>query len=574
LTLLRVFPLWALSTVLYAQTWSTFYSAYEDGLEALQRGDHAGALRAFAFAAQKHPEPGARVKTYGLNFMSGYFPYLKQAECALALGDLDRADRALQESARWPQEPAASREGLAQRLRQARAAREAAQKPAPARVEPTPEPVRPAPKPLEAPVKAQETAVKPSEPAPKPQETRPAPADPIKTPPPKPEPQRKEAAPAMPVAAAPTQSAPVVTSESETKVVPPTNEPVAPSTSASSPIPPHWLGLGGGGVLAALGGIWWLSKRRPKPAGGPPTTLTNPYKVDLDTHQKGAATVMSDARKGQAPKSRRVGPYVITKVLGKGGCATTYLAVHEEDGTEVAVKIPHPHIVIDPEFLARFRREAGLGAVLDHPRIVRILDPGPEEGDAWIAMTLVRGTTLDAHLAQRNGHLELPEIIHISSDIAEAIAHAHNKGVVHRDLKPSNVMLGELGAQVMDFGIARVLDTNMTSTTVFIGTPSYAAPESLVNPRVGPPADRYALGIVIFELLAGRLPFVGETTFQVLEMHKSSPLPDLKALRPDTPPRLLRLVERLTAKRPEERPEDGEVLTILAALKTEFPMAT
>lgn len=558
-----------LGSTLSAQTWPTFYSAYEDGLDAQKRGDLASALRAFAYAAQKRPEPGGRVKTYGNNFMSAYYPYLKQAECALALADLDRTERALQESAKWPQEPAAAREGLMQRLRQARAAREAAQKPV--RTEPAPEPVRPAPKPVEAPVKALEPAPKPIEPVLRPPEPRPAPVETAKAAPPRPEPVRKEAVPVAPVAATPTPTVAAAPPKLEPKTLPPANERAAPPAPSESPIKPLWM-AGSGAALAALGGLWLVLRRRRKSAGGSPSTLTNPYKVDLETHQKGAPTVLSSA-KGEAPKSRKVGPYVIKKVLGKGGCATTFLAVNESDGTEVAVKIPHPHIIIDPEFLARFRREAALGSVLDHPRIVRIVDPGPVDGEAWIAMTLVRGTTLDAHLAERNNRLALPEIIHITSDIAEAIAHAHNKGVVHRDLKPSNVMLGEFGAQVMDFGIARVLDTNMTSTTVFIGTPSYAAPESLANPRVGPPADRYALGILIFEMLAGRLPFMGETTFQILEMHKSAPLPDLKAMRPDTPPKLLRLVERLTAKRPEERPEDGEVLTILAALKTEFPMA-
>jgi len=125
---------------------------------------------------------------------------------------------------------------------------------------------------------------------------------------------------------------------------------------------------------------------------------------------------------------------------------------------------------------------------------------------------------------------------------------------------------------VMDFGIARVLDTRMTATSTFIGTPTYSAPESIVNPRVGPPADRYALGIILFEMLAGHPPFGGDTSFQILDAQRNQPLPDLAALRSGTPPRLLRLVQRLCAKNPEERPEDGETLTILASLKIEHPL--
>lgn len=552
---------------LAAQGWTTFYSAYEDGLAALARGDHAQALRAFERAAQLAPDPGARVKTYGLNFLSNYHPYLRQAEAALALGDLDRAERALQESARRAAEPAAAREALVQRLRQARAAREVAAKPKepppPAKADPVPVPIKeaePPPRPLPAPVNqalppqaVAEPLRRPAPPVEVPKTTpQAAPAPSPKVEPPGPAP----ASQALPPAAAPASPPPAPTP--------------AEAPTPAGPSPSTWVGLGlGAGLVAAAGA--WLALRRFRKSPQLITLGSNPYRVDLDAHTKGGATVLSPQRAEAAP--RRVGPYVITKVLGRGGCATTYLAVHEDEGTEVAVKIPHPHIIIDPDFLARFRREAELGAVLDHPRIVRILDPGPKDGDAWIAMKLVRGTTLESHIARKGGPLDLAEVIHIASEVAEAIAHAHSKGVVHRDLKPANVMLGDFGAQVMDFGIARVLDSTMTATTVFMGTPSYSAPEALANPRVGPPADRYALGIMLFEMLTGQLPFTGATAFQVLEKHRSEPLPDLRALCPQAPARLARLVERLTAKRPEERPEDGEVLTILAGLQKEFPLA-
>ncbi|MBI4911184.1 MAG: serine/threonine protein kinase [Acidobacteria bacterium] len=286
-------------------------------------------------------------------------------------------------------------------------------------------------------------------------------------------------------------------------------------------------------------------------------------------------TVLSKPRQDARPDpnlNRAFGPWITRQVLGRGGWATAYFASHADTGEEAAVKVPHPHIVEDPEFLTRFRREAALGTLLDHPRIVRILDPGPAEGDAWLAMKFVRGGTLAKYL-EAHGRLSVPQTIHIGSHIAEAIAYAHTKGVVHRDLKPANVILGEEGAVVMDFGIARVLDTAaLTSTTMFIGTPAYSAPEAIVNPRVGPPADRYALGIILFEMLVGRAPFKGESTFQTLEAQRSQPLPDILALRPEAPPRLVRLIQRLCAKSPEERPEDGEMMGILVDLKKQFPM--
>jgi serine/threonine-protein kinase len=569
------------------QGWGTFYAAYEEGLAAQARGEHRTALLAFQAAAAKRPEPGAKVKTYGLNFLNAYHPHLRIAECALALGELDTADRALQASARFNLEPAAAREALQQRLAKAREAAKPKDAPAPKPAETKPPEARPAPPVAPAPTYPPITQPFPGSANPLPGNDRPS-GDPRLLPrtgevkaPAAGEKQAPAAAIAPAQTAAPTPAPAPPPATSPAGAVPTGPQAAAPAA------PPRWAWVaGGGGLILLLGAAALLAKRRrPRLPAGPADRVTsNPYGVDLGANTRGAAgsqgggadeTVL--ASRAEQAVTRKVGPYVITQVLGRGGCATTYLAVHEQDGTEVAVKIPHPHIVIDPDFLARFRREAELGAVLDHPRIVRILDPGPTEGDAWIAMTLVRGTTLESHLdafRARRETIGLPELVHIAADIAEAIAHAHNKGVVHRDLKPANVMLGELGAQVMDFGIARVIDSSMTSTTVFIGTPNYSAPEAIVSPKVGPPADRYALGVIIFEMLTGAVPFRGDTAFHVLDQHRSAPLPDLHPLRPDAPPRLIRLVERLCAKRPDERPEDGEVITILHALREQLPLAS
>ncbi len=564
---------------LSAQGWTTWYSAYEDGLEAQQRGDPASALKAFQFASAQRPEPGAKVKTYNLNFIS-YYPYLKIAECALALGDVDRAERALGDSAKRGVEPASVREALQQRVFKAREAAKP-KEPGP-KLEP-PKVDAPKPPSAETPKPATQDATKPEplKPAPSPRIQIPAQApaqtltqvpvqlksqEPQAVPPK----QSTPSAPVVPLSTAPRGDAP------GGLVAPATT--ASPATIAAPPPPLPWGWIGGGLGLIGLGVAAFALRRRSNPmiSGITVKHPTNPYRVDLNANTGGGDVTRISARSADpqaTSANRRVGPYLITKVLGRGGCATTYLAVHEEDGTEVAVKIPHPHIVIDPDFLARFRREAELGAVLDHPRIVRILDPGPRLGDAWIAMTLVRGTTLEAFLTDHDGPLSIAEVVHLAYEVAEAIAYAHSKGVVHRDLKPANVMIGELGAQVMDFGIARLLDASITSTTVFMGTPNYAAPEALVNSRVGPPADRYAMGIMLYEMLAGEVPFKGETTFHVLDMHRSAPLPDIRAIRPDAPPRLVRLVERLCMKAPDQRPEDGEVLHFLSELKREFPLA-
>jgi serine/threonine-protein kinase len=261
-----------------------------------------------------------------------------------------------------------------------------------------------------------------------------------------------------------------------------------------------------------------------------------------------------------------LGPYTLDRVLGRGSFAITYAGHRASDRLPVAVKVPHPHIFKDVEAMNRFRQEALLGALLDHPAIVRLAGPAPASGLPWMAMELVQGETLQEYLA-RNGRLRIPEALQLGLEIAQALAHAHGQGVVHRDLKPANVMVSQGHAKVMDFGIARVLDAiGLTATVSFLGTPAYAAPESLKGSRVGPPADRYALGLIIFEMLAGQPPFQADHPLALMEMHRTLALPDLAGLRPEAPPRLIRLVERLAAKNPEERPEDPEVLMILTAL--------
>ena len=313
---------------------------------------------------------------------------------------------------------------------------------------------------------------------------------------------------------------------------PPAASPAAPPRSESPAALRPWLLAGALGLgLAAL-----LVRRRRKPA---------------------------EAGLGDP---ERLGPYRVEKLLGRGGFASTYLARHESTKVPVALKRLHPYRQDDPEFRHRFRQEARLGMKLDHPNLVRVIEAGPEEEVPWLAMPFVSGGRLDQRI-KASGRLPLPEVVRIARGIAGAMAHAHGLGIVHRDLKPGNVMFEGDQVKVVDFGIARTVDSHtLTTTYAFLGTPLYAAPEAQLKTQVGPAADRYAFGIMLFELLAGAPPFTGETPFEILDQHRGKPLPDLAALRPDAPPALVALIHRLCAKAPEGRPEDAEVLRILDAL--------
>jgi serine/threonine-protein kinase len=539
------------SLPLAAQAWPTFFSAYQDGLTAQGLGEHALASRAFTRAIALNPRPGQGVRTYGLNFLSTYHPYLRLAESALALGDLDTAEKALNQSAALGGEPSSEREGLAAKVRTLRTARAAA--PAP---QERPAPEKPAEKQVLPAAAVLRQEVEPLGPE-APGGLRPA--SPGSAPQPYPGPQ-------SPASSGPSSSfnpKGVVGQEAVLQAGGQKSQPAAQLVSGvqvqvPTPSPRRrreWGWLAGGGAAFLLGGVAWFRLKR-RPAAAPRTLLAA---------QPAPAPELSGDEKD--PNLRRAyGPFVPVGVLGQGGCATAYLGRHRDTGREVAIKVPHRHLLQDEEFKARFHREASLGALLDHPRIVPILDPGPQGGDPWLVMPFIRGLTLDVHL-ERKVRLEAPEAIRIGAEINEAISFAHSRGVVHRDLKPGNIMLTDGGAMVMDFGIARVLDATLTVSSMFMGTPLYSAPECVLTPRVGPAADRYALGILLFQCLSGRPPFQGESPFQILDAHRNEPLPDLEALCPGVPPALHRLIQRLCAKAPEARPEDGETQAILDKLR-------
>lgn len=265
----------------------------------------------------------------------------------------------------------------------------------------------------------------------------------------------------------------------------------------------------------------------------------------------------------------QAGPYALVSVLSRGPAATLYLARDTRSGLPAAVKMLAPQAAgeLADEIGERFAREAGAARRLAHPGIVALLDQGVERGRAWIAMELLPGHDLARHTgaAQR---LPPGEVLEIAIQLAQALAHAHRRGVVHRDLKPSNVIYDPATgrARLTDFGIARVADASRTRTGVVLGTPAYMSPEQIAGLAVDGRSDLYALGVLLFELLCSRPPFQAPTLGALMQAVAREPAPALRSLRPELPEALEALVARLLAKRPGERPADGgEVALALRA---------
>ncbi|MGE5234936.1 MAG: serine/threonine-protein kinase, partial [Acidobacteriota bacterium] len=257
----------------------------------------------------------------------------------------------------------------------------------------------------------------------------------------------------------------------------------------------------------------------------------------------------------------------------RGGMATTYRARRSRDGATVAIKLPHESCLEDPSFVTRFLREGSLGEQLHHPNIVRILDTGQDGERPFLAMEILAGRTLKQALRE-SGPLPVRRALEVARDVAEALDYAHAKGVIHRDLKPENIMLLPDGqVRVMDFGIARMSGAEgLTGTNVFLGTPLYAAPEMVDPKSVDHRIDLYALGIILFEMLEGTVPFTADSPYRVLEMHLHTPLPRPAELARPLPAPVWEVVTGLCEKDREQRtPSAQRLLVELHRLLRDFP---
>ena len=255
------------------------------------------------------------------------------------------------------------------------------------------------------------------------------------------------------------------------------------------------------------------------------------------------------------------GRFELQATLGRGGMATVYRAWDHVRQRPCAVKVLSELLSGDEQFRQRFRQEAAAAQSLTHPNIVRVDDWGEAGSHHYIVMEHVAGGTL-RDLMGRCGPLPQPVALRIAVEVAEALAHAHAKGVVHRDIKPENLLLAENGqVKVADFGIARTVDAAaLTRTGIVMGSARYLSPEQARGHAAGPRSDLYALGVVLFEMIAGRVPFDGDSAVAIAVQHVHEQPPRLQQLRPDVADPVAASVQRLLAKHEEDRYPTADAL--------------
>jgi tRNA A-37 threonylcarbamoyl transferase component Bud32 len=270
------------------------------------------------------------------------------------------------------------------------------------------------------------------------------------------------------------------------------------------------------------------------------------------------------------------GRYRLEAKLGSGGMSTVYLAKDETLDRPVAVKVMHREMTEQEDQLERFRQEARAVAKISHPNVVSVIDAGEDGGHPYIVFEYVQGETLKQRIS-RVGALDIQEAVAYAIEIGRGLSVAHARNLVHRDIKPQNVLIDEEGrAKLTDFGISRQLEqAGMTATGRVLGTTDYVAPEQAMGHGADPRSDIYSLGVVLYEMLIGQVPFHADSQVGVAMKHVNEELPDVQRRRPEVSAAVALVVERSTMKRPEQRYENvGEMIDDLStALEVEAARA-
>ena len=258
-----------------------------------------------------------------------------------------------------------------------------------------------------------------------------------------------------------------------------------------------------------------------------------------------------------------LGRYQVEKELGKGAMGVVYLGKDPKIGRVVAIKTMALSQEFEGEELddarERFFREAETAGRLQHQNIVTIFDAGEEHDLAFIAMEFLKGKDL-ADVSKTGQLLPIPKVLSIVARVAEALAYAHKLNVVHRDIKPANIMydLETDSVKVTDFGIARITDSSKTKTGLVLGTPSFMSPEQIAGKKVDGRSDLYSLGVMLFQMLAGVLPFRGDSMAELMYKIANEPAPDIRIIRPELSEKLANIVALSVSKRSETRYQDGD----------------
>lgn len=320
--------------------------------------------------------------------------------------------------------------------------------------------------------------------------------------------------------------------------------------------PPAWVWLVLALAAAALAGFWRNRKRG----------------LDAEQRLTTLEGYAGDTARVKSLFSERIADYQLVDALGQGGMATVYRGLPYDNldpERAVAVKVIASDLARQRDFARRFEREAEICARLDHPNIVRVLSWGEHQGRFYLVMEFVRGQTLGDLLEQARPAPD--QARKVLSDLFGALVYAHSRGVVHRDLKPDNIMLTDKGLlKVMDFGLAKKEDSEkLTQTGTALGTPAYMAPEQIQGNDLDPRTDQYSLGIIAYEVLAGRLPFDTRDVMQLLFAQMTSAPPPPSQFNPTLPDEVDAAVLKMLAKTAEERFATTEEAThaLMAALE-------
>src|SRR5215207_6838719 len=256
-------------------------------------------------------------------------------------------------------------------------------------------------------------------------------------------------------------------------------------------------------------------------------------------------------------EGQNLGPYRIIAQLGQGGMATVFKAYHARLDRFVAIKMMHQAFLEDTAFLARFEREAQIVARLEHPHIVPVYDFSDFNGQPYLEMKFVEGHTLKALL--NKGPLALSEILRIMTAVGDALDYAHRQGVLHRDIKPSNIMVDVNNIpHLTDFGLARIAQAGEStlSQDMLLGTPHYISPEQAMGRKdLDSQTDLYSLGVILYELIVGRVPFSADTPYAIIHDHIYRPLPLPSSINPDIPSAVENVLLKALAKEPSDRYE-------------------